>query len=208
MKIVWVPFWNVFYHLWVWLQNTGAKETLEKQMNSTPPPLPLNHPQSNSLPKSCWVCMHILKHCCVDTLFCVWFDFYRLLWSNSINHKCWENTLKLLRTNTPWEWREKFTRNAIYTRSLNHMTTSSFQRIKCLGFETAASDHKAWTSFMKNLWVQIWKVATIFSWSVWCRNKRWIDFFRACVKFVHCFVFWFVSYPSVLLSPLTQKNDN
>lgn len=120
---------------WSWRDTEKADEH---------PPLHLpSHLQSNSLPKPCWVYIHILKHCCVDTLFCVWFDFYRLLWSNSINHKCWENTLKLLCTNTPWKWIEKFTRNAIYTRILNCMTNSAIQRTKSLGGESAASDHKA-----------------------------------------------------------------
>lgn len=130
----------------------GAEETLEMQTDnsrSTPPTIHKVIPSPNLAAYRC----AFIKHCCVDTLFHVWFDFDRLLWTNSINHKCWENTLKLLHRNTPWKWIEKnISRNAIYARRLSYMTSSAIQRIKNLGGKTTTSDHKVKTSFMNSFW--------------------------------------------------------
>lgn len=142
--------YDMFYYLST--KYARAEEILETQMDnshSTPPTIRKVIPSPNLAVYRCT----FIKHCCVDTLFRVWFDFDRLLWTNSINHKCWENTLKLLHRNTPWKWIEKkITRNPIYTRRLNYMTyiimtyilySSAIQRRKNLGGETATSDRKA-----------------------------------------------------------------
>lgn len=119
-----------------------AEETLEMQMDNSHSTSPTIRKVIPSLNLAAYRCTFI-KHCCVDTLFHVWFDFDRLLWTNSINHKCWENTLKLLHRNTPWKWIEKkITRNAIYARRLNYMTSSAIQRRKNLGGKTSTSDRK------------------------------------------------------------------